>query len=192
MDDFASVGFVSPTGDFSYGKRFDIFQDLPNDRYVVADETDRAVAFLPSGIGGEVRTRTASWKIAVERRKLSWALVAYAVDGAEVGGAAQRLVPNMYKLWLGPDELLHLTKNPVSRRWKLSAGHRGRLARFDIQEVYGPSPSISSILPWVNVGWLETADYTLDATNLALPIVLALQMIKAEMSIDVAGIPIPR
>jgi hypothetical protein len=191
MDAFASPGPVSPTGDFAYGKRFDIIRELPNERYVVADEADRPVAFLPWGVGGEVRARAASWTIAVERRKLSWAIVAYSVHGAEVGGAAQKLVPNAYKLWLRPDELLTLTKNPIRRRWKLSTGHRAPLARFDIKRGYGQSPNISRNRPRMNVGSVETADYKLETTNLVLPIVLALEMIKAEMSIGSFGGPDP-
>jgi hypothetical protein len=85
--------------------------------------------------------------------------------------------------------LLHLTKNPIRRRWKLSAGHRAPLARFDIKLGYGRSANISWNRPRMNVGWLETAEYTLDATNLVLPIVLALEMIKAEMSISNVGGP---
>jgi hypothetical protein len=158
--------------DFSSGQQFRLDLDLPDSRYVVKDSGGRIVALLPMGLGGEVYTRTDRWEMELERRNVSWAVVAHTIpDGVEVGGLAEGLIPG-HKLWIGADTVYHVTSNPLTGTWHIKDGHV-HLVELTNLTVEGCT--------------ITTLEPPSDPTTLPLAILLTLELIKAESSIPGAS-----
>ncbi len=154
--------------DFTSGEEFRMDLDLADNRYVVRDSDGRIVALLPMGVGGEVYTRTDRWNIKVERHNVSWAVVAQTVEGVEVGGITEGLIPDSHKLWVGSDTVYHVTDNPLNGNWSIKDGH-AHIARLT-------NLTLSS-------STITTLDQPADPASLSLAIILMLELIKAESSI---------
>jgi hypothetical protein len=159
--------------DFSSGQVFRLDVDVPDSRYVVRDSGGRIVALLPLGLGGEVYTRTDRWKVKVERRNVSWAVVAHNIhDGVVVGGLAEGLLPDSHKLWIGADTVYHVTSNPLTGTWHIKDGH---VHLVDLTNLTVEGCTITTLEP------------PSDPTTLPLAILLTLELIKAESSIPGAS-----
>jgi hypothetical protein len=172
-----------PTADFAFAQEFQLFRDHEGQRYVAEDASQRAVAFLPVGLGGEVRTRTDRWEIQTERRQHAWAVIARTIpDGAEAGGIAERVLPDTYKLWIAPDTVCHLTQNPLNGDWSIKDG-QAHLARLTDIARFASRTSFRSSGRRVAAGTITTLEPPIHAMPLSLAIVLTLEMIKAEASI---------
>jgi hypothetical protein len=174
--------------DLAFGQKFRLFCDPTNEGYVAENDLGHVVAFLPRWLGGEVRTRTERWNVQSERRGLSWAVVARTIpDGAEAGGVAQRLVPNSYKLWIAPDTSYHLTQNPLNDNWAIRDGHRRVVGLTDLGTfATGGFNSRDLRAP---LGTITTFDGPITPAPLALMILLALEMAKAQASIPRSSAP---
>jgi hypothetical protein len=170
------------TGEFAASQTFTVIQDVASDRYVVHDTSLRRVALLPRhlGRGEEVLTRAGRWRIAPERARLGWAVIARTVpDGTVVARSSPRSLPNTaYRLSLAPDVSSQLTRRPLASVWTLRIGRR-RIAtlRFDRSWLYRPSSAPA--------GSISTYASAIGDPPLALLLALALETIKADKAIIV-------
>jgi hypothetical protein len=180
-----------PTADLRYGQRLDVIRDRAHGRYVIQDAEARPVAFLPDQLGGEVRTRTERWQVAVERRRHGWAVTArHAANGALGGEISMRWRPNVYELCVGSDARYELKKAIQLRStWTLLTG-RTRIARLATTSAFASEP-VAAHRAAQHVGVIETIGDTLTTATLALPIALSLEMIKAQKAIPGADGPSP-
>jgi hypothetical protein len=177
-----------PTADFAFAQEFCLRCDYANRGYVVEDSIGHAVALLPRWLGGEVRTRTERWDVQTERARHSWAIIARSVaDGAEVGGVAQRLLPNIYRLWIVPGTTYHLIQNPLSDSWAVRDRHL-RLARLSGLGTFATG-GFDPRDPRALVGSIKTFDGPINPAPIALTILLALEMVKAQALIPRSSAP---
>ncbi len=170
------------TSEFAASQTFTVSQDIASDCYVVHDASLRRVAMLPRHLrrGEEVLTRAGRWRIAPERTRLGWAVIARTVpDGNIVGRSSPRSLPNTtYKLSLVPDVSCQLTRRPLASVWTLRIARR-RIAtlRFDPSWLYRPSS--------VPAGSVSTHASAIGDPPLALLLALALETIRADKALVV-------
>ena len=172
---------AASTADFEFGQRFELWDDFELGRQVVQGSGQRLVATLPRSYVGEAITRTDRWSIDIERGRFGWRMVARGGrDGPEAGRVSARLLPFSYGITLAFGATLRLTEHPLSHTWVVSDGAR-RLAR--ISEVSSALTS-SGTGPRLLLSTIETSDaHARSATPIALPLILALMMIKATATI---------
>jgi hypothetical protein len=167
----------TPTADFEFATEYRIWWE--HNHYTVEDPEQRCVAVLPLGYGGDVVTRTQRWQITVERRGITWAITAHtAADRTEAGGIREGLVPDRHKLWVGDDDEYHMTENPFDCDATIHHRH-DTLARIaDVRSfLYGSAPAHGGR---THAGTITTLASPASPAELALPILLTLEMIKAD------------
>jgi hypothetical protein len=190
------------TADFEFDRRYELIFDKGRQVYFVDDSEGRSVAVLPVGFGGEVKTRTDSWNLETEHRRLGWAVVARTLsDRSEVGSISDGLIPDTYKLHVGRDCEYRVTQNPLTCHWTISEGRSHLAAITDIAHFAAGraptqpkrasaeqvSPFTSPVTPRPPNGIYAGAITTHDGdpgTPLALAILLTLEMIKADAAAD--------
>ena len=178
-----------PTGILWYAQTFVIGQQTAVPRYVIEDSGGNAVAFLPSDVGGHVRTRESDWTLSIERRRGAWAVIARdPLTGAEVAGVRESWLPITHVMWVGDDASYRLREGPLSGIWSLSFKRR-RLATISLTRRI-EAFSIAYPATWrsSDVGSITTREPTLaSSVKLDLPIILAVELIKAKCSIGGGG-----
>ncbi len=171
------------TGEFAASQTFAVIPDVASDRYVVQDASLRRVALLPRevGRGEEVLTRAGRWRIAPERTRFGWAVIARTVpDGSVVARASPRSWLNTaYKLSLAPDVRCQLTRRPLASVWTLRIAQR-RIAsvRFDPSWLIERPSSVPA-------GSISIYASAIGDPPLALLLALALETIRADRAIVV-------
>jgi hypothetical protein len=156
--------------DFAFAQEFRLtLHHQGRRRGVVKNSAGRAVAVVPIGLGGVVRTRGDRWNIQVERRKLTWAIVAHTIPGrVEAGGIAEGFLPGSHKLWIAPDTVYRVTKNPLDGSWSIKDGH-------------APLARLTNVTQFTST--ITTLESSVSAAPLPLAILLTLELIKAEASL---------
>jgi hypothetical protein len=166
-----------PTGDFDSGQQFTVQPNPAGYGSVVEDRLSRLVAILPGPRDDEVITRAGRWRIAPERRRHSWAIVARnKSDSDPVAYAYPRWRLGAYKLWVAPDASYQLKRNWLTRSWTLRQ-MRVLLARFTIQDDLCTG--------------VETLERTAAGEQLPLLIALALETIRYDATIPMVNTPTP-
>lgn len=170
------------TADFVSGQEYALELDGPGQQWIVTDGTQRPVAVLPVGLGGEVRTRTDRWIVGTERRRIGWAVVARSLlDDAEAGRVREALLPYTWKLRVAPDLDLRVTENPLKCDWTISRGGC-RLVRISDMSRFATGRDRLSF-DRRPAGTIRTLDAPPEPIPLPLVILLTLEMIKAEAAI---------
>lgn len=156
---------------------------------MIGAEGSPPVAILSVYLGGEVRTREGNWQLGIEHSKGSWAVVARTTaERREVGRASQSWLPWSYRIRLGAHTTYRLTENPVNGRLTLAVG-RQSVARLALKlstavSRRSKSPTrLPQAMSLLEVGKIEIFTTRHSAARLALPIVLAFEMVKAERAI---------
>jgi hypothetical protein len=175
----------APTADFAPGQEFGIFCTGPTEPYLVKDSAARIVAILPGGLTGHVQTRTRSWEVEIEQRRTTWAVVARTrPDRANAGSVTEGWVSFIHNLRVTSETDYRLIRKPFTATWTIR--HSGKtLAQITDIRLFA---SRSDIFAGRNkpVGTIKTSATLTNPTSLALPIVLALALIKVEGSIPAA------
>ena len=89
------IGDFVLNSDFAFGKAYTMQPLEGTDHWVIYDDRGLAVAALPGGLGGEVRTRMERWSVNLERGHLGQVIVArVSGDGSEAARASWGLIPD--------------------------------------------------------------------------------------------------
>jgi hypothetical protein len=147
---------------------------------VVRDPAGRLVATLPYGYVGEVRTRRDRWLIEVRRRRIGWALVAHETRSArEAAWVRPALLPFAYRMKLEFGGGLRVSHSLLdSGLWTVSDGFT-KLVR-----ILTPLASARRSGPDRPLYTIKVANDGARATTpIELPILLTLQLIKADAHI---------
>ena len=179
----AGGGLVAPAADFVFGATFTVVSDGANDLATSCRTRvcDRSRSFHPR-LAARRSPAPAGGGSLSERRGHGWAVIARAIpDGSEAGGVAERLLPDIFKIWVTPDVSYSLTEHPLSEDWTLAHEHRliARLTKLD----WFTSGLVDTRGRRFDAGAIEISDGTITTAPLALPIMLALAMVKAQATI---------
>ena len=168
------------TGSLTFSGRYLIFRQPDAPWCTIVDDAGRPVATIPALLGGEARTRTDCWQLAFERRRRRQVLVAKTLDGTEAGTATLGWIPGSFRLTLARGERYRLASHALTAEFviTLERNRVGRLSNLDIR--VGGELGRSNVRRSVPAGVIEISTDSFELHDLALPIVLALEMLKAE------------
>lgn len=192
------------SADFEFGQSYALVFDKTRDIYFIDGADGRSVASVPVGVGGKVTTRANTWLIKPERHGRSWAIIARTREKEVVGGIREALIPYTFKLRIGGDSRYQVTNNPIHAHWTIRHGHSHMarisgiqtfaLARRPMQPKDVPDRRMVSpfTLPTSSPGprGIPTGEITIlersaEPREVALAILLTLEMIKAEATMPV-------
>ena len=120
----------------------------------IRDGDSRAVAYLPVTPGGVVESAAGRWRVAVERPRRGWVVVARSLTSEEpVACAYPRGWPNGFKLGVAPEQEYRLRAKPFAGT-SILRGELGEIARFGpglrravtLAEAVTPDPRLTLVV----------------------------------------------